>query len=124
MYFCDTYALIEYARSNSQYASIINSNSIVTSDFQLMELYYFVLKDVSEDSANKIYEAFYQFRVEIPESIIKRAMKIRLEFHKNKKRISYVDAIGYAYSLEHKIEFLTGDKSFEDVAGVKWIHSD
>ncbi|MBI5223598.1 PIN domain-containing protein [Candidatus Micrarchaeota archaeon] len=124
MYFCDTYALIEYVKSNHNYADIMNSSSITISDFQLMETYYFILRDLGEDAANKVYETFSQFRVDIPEQIIKRAMKLRLEFHKERKRISYVDAIGYAYALEKNLLFLTGDREFKNLPNVKWIASD
>ena len=53
MYFLDTYAMIEYLKGTTEFVKIINTGEILTSDFQLMELYYYGLKDFDEDTAEK-----------------------------------------------------------------------
>lgn len=115
MYFLDTYAMIEYLKGTTEFVKIINTGEILTSDFQLMELYYYGLKDFDEDTAEKYYEAFSSILINIPEKVLKNAMKKKLELHKKKINISYVDAIGYQYAIDHKMKFVTGDRSFKDL---------
>ena len=121
MYFLDTYAIIEHLKGNPKAVEIVKTGKFVTSNFQLMELYYYALKDVDEESADRYFEAFSSYKVSISEAVIKKAMKLRLKFQKKRKRISYVDAIGYAYSLEKGLKFVTGDKEFKGLKGVKYI---
>ncbi|MFH1521207.1 MAG: PIN domain-containing protein [Candidatus Micrarchaeota archaeon] len=120
MYFLDSYAMIEYLKGNPKYVKIIDKNDICTSDFQLIELYYFGIKDIDEETAEKYYEAFSSIKVEIPEKTLKNAMKTRLEFQKKKLNLSYVDAIGYQFSLDNNIRFVTGDMAFKGLDSVEY----
>ena len=119
MYFLDTYAMIEYLRGNKKMEKIVESNDFCTSDYQLMELYYISLREQGENKAEEYFEAFAISKVSIPERTLKNAMKMRLEFQK--KNISYVDAIGYAYSLENDMKFVTGDIAFSKLDKVEYI---
>jgi len=121
MYFLDSYAIIEYLKGNTKFAKIVDQNSCHTSDFQLMEVYYFGLKDVGEEEAEKFYEAFATIKISIPERTLKNAMKLRLEFQKKKQNISYVDAIGYQYSMDNDMKFVTGDIVFKGSKGVEYL---
>lgn len=121
MYFLDSYAMIEYLKGNPKFVEIIDSHDICTSDFQLIELYYFGIKDVGEEAAEKYYEAFSSIKVEIPEKSLKNAMKTRLEFQKKKLNLSYVDAIGYQFSLDNNIRFVTGDIAFKGLDSVEYL---
>ena len=48
-------------------------------------------------------------------------MKFR---HKNKsKNLSFFDCAGYVYTIENKIRFVTGDKEFEKMEVLRWLHS-
>lgn len=114
MYFLDTYALIEYVKGNGKFVDFINGNHFCVSDFQLMELYYFTLRENGEDLAEKHFETFAKFKVEVPERTLKNAMKKRLEFHKASKKISYVDAIGCQYAIDNNMKFVTGDIEFKN----------
>ena len=114
MYFLDTYAMIEYVKGRRVAVELINNNKFCTSDFQLMELYYCVLREDSEQSAETYYGAFSAHKISIPEQILKNAMKTRLEFQKKGKNISYVDAIGYQYAIENEMKFVTGDLCFRN----------
>src|SRR3989338_10195114 len=120
MYFLDTYVLIEYLGGNSKCKQYINSNFCV-SRFNLMELYYVSVRDSGETQAEKDYEIFAPAEIEISEKTLKNAMKKRFELKKTKLDISYVDAIGYQYSLEHNLKFVTGDPAFEKLEGVEYI---
>ena len=56
---------------------------------------------------------------DITDDIIRDAMVFR---QKHKRRdISYTDAIGYAFARAHHLLFLTGDKAFKDIPGVKHV---
>ena len=79
MYFLDTYAIIEYLKGNPKFTQIIATQKIVTSNFQLMELYYYGLKEFNEKIAETFYEGFSNYLISIPENSLKNAMKIRLE---------------------------------------------
>ena len=120
-YFLDTYAMIAYIEMDKEVVKIVESSDFVVSDFQLMELYYILLKKFGEEVAEEYFEAFSQFKEPIDEEALKKAMKLRLEFLKKGKKVSYVDAIGYAYSLEKGLKFVTGDKEFKGLKGVKYI---
>jgi predicted nucleic acid-binding protein len=122
MYFLDTYAMIEYLKGNSKFVEIIDNGNIATSDFQLMEIYYYGLKDFDESTAEKYYEAFSSILVQVPEKTLKNAMKKKLELQKRKINLSYVDAIGYQYAIDNQLKFVTGDQSFKDLDTVNVIY--
>ena len=46
-------------------------------------------------------------------------MKIKLANRKDK--VSYVDCVGYAFSLKNNILFLTGDSKIEKKKGVEFL---
>lgn len=48
-----------------------------------------------------------------------RAARFRMEHAK--KRISYVDALGYVLAQKHGMRFLTGDKQFRGIEGVEFV---
>jgi len=121
MYFLDSYAIIEYLKGNTKFTKIIDNDPIHTSDFQLMEVYYFGIKDVGEEEAEKYYEAFASVKVLIPEKTLKNAMKTRLEFQKKDCNVSYVDAIGYQYAVDNNLKFVTGDLAFKGLKSVEYL---
>ena len=118
VFFCDTYALIELIGGNNSYKQY-TSHILITSDFNLMELYYSFLKDYGKERAEKYFNDWEKFTVKIPLYIIKKGMEIKLA-RKNEK-LSYVDCIGYAFALENSILFLTGDSKFENKEGVEFV---
>ena len=114
-YFFDTYALIEVAKNNPEYVNYISS-VVVTTIFNLVELYHITLKDFDEERAKAIYHKFKECVNEVSDDVIFEAMKLKL---KNKK-LSYTDCIGYAFSLKHNLKFLTGDKEFANFDNVEF----
>ena len=117
-FFCDTYALIEITGGNPNYKPY-TSFILMTSDLNLMELYYHFLKDYGKETAERHFNEWTEFSIEILRAIIKKGMEIKL-VHK-KEKLSYVDCIGYAFALETEIGFLTGDSKFRNKVGVKFI---
>lgn len=118
IFFCDTYALIEIVGGNLNYREFLN-RTLITSDYNLMELYYAFLRDYGKQTADKYFEFWSKFSVQIPREIIKHAMAFKLT---NKKdNLSYVDCIGYAFSQQNNLKFITGDVKFEDKDGVEFV---
>ena len=72
VFFCDTYALIELVGGNKNYKQY-TSHILVTSDFNLMELYYSLLRDYGKEVAEHHFEEWAEFTVKIPRYIIKKS---------------------------------------------------
>ena len=118
VFFCDTYALIEIIGGNKNYGQYTN-HTLITSDFNLMELYYSFLRDYGKETAERYFNEWVNFTVKITHNIIKKGMEIKLA---NKKdNLSYVDCIGYALALELDLKFLTGDQKFKDKFNVEFM---
>ena len=117
IYFCDTYALIEIIGGNLKYKSFLEK-ILITSTYNLMELYYAFLRDYNEEIADKYFEVWSSFIIHIPNETIKNAMKFKL-IHK-KDNLSYTDCIGYIYSVQNGIKFLTGDMKFKNKEQVEF----
>jgi len=117
-FFWDSYAVIETIKGNSNYNPYLNEEVIITI-FNLTEIYFSALKDLGETVAEKIYQQYSPSVTEVPETVIKKAMKFKL---KNKdKNLSYTDCIGYLYAIENDMIFLTGDKEFENLENVEFV---
>lgn len=117
IYFCDTYALIEIIGGNPKYKKFLKK-ILITSRYNLMELYYAFLRDYDEKTADKYFDTWSAFVIHIPQGTIKNAMKFKL-LHK-KDKMSYTDCIGYIFSIENGIMFLTGDIKFKNLEHVEF----
>ena len=118
-YFFDTYAFFEIICGNPNYDKYKKEISIITTKLNLIELHYGLLKLYGEDTANFYFEKFKKFVNDFDDEIIKKANTFRLI---NKiKKLSYTDCIGYILSRKLNIQFLTGDKEFEDLEGVRFV---
>ncbi len=116
--FADTYALIEMIKGGVNYRDYLTIN-IVTTKFNLIELYYNLLHDFNKRVADKYFEFYAGFMIPISVSSIKIGMEFKLT-HK-KEKLSYVDCIGYALALERGIMFLTGDEKFRNKENVEFV---
>ena len=116
-YFFDTYALIEVAKNNPDYLDY-SSSVVITTIFNLAELYYILLKDFSEERAKTVYYKFKECVNEISDDVIFGAMKFRKQ-HKS-KNLSYADCIGYCLAMQNNLKFLTGDREFRDMPNVEF----
>ena len=118
IFFCDTYALIEIIKGNPAYQRYLN-HAMMTSDYNLMELYYAFIRDYSKEEADKYFDIWSKFSIYIPRKAIRQAMEFRSA---NKKdSLSYIDCIGYIFSLQNRIRFLTGDIKFKNIANVEFV---
>ena len=118
IFLADTYALIEVLGGNKNYRPYLN-NILVTTKFNLVELYYHFLHDYDKETANKYLKLYSKFVVPITYSSIQLGMQFKLE-HK-KEKLSYVDCIGYALAAELGVRFLTGDNKFENKDNVEFV---
>ncbi len=118
IFFCDTYALIELIRGNKDYKKYINC-ALITSDLNIMEMYYSFLIDCNKEIADKYFDIWSGFVVQIPREIIKKAMQIKLDYKSEK--LSYVDCMGYTFAMENNVAFLTGDEKFKDKNNVEFV---
>lgn len=121
-YFLDTYALMEYLAGNKSYQKYFSSdNQQKTTILNLMELYFHVLQDAGEDSAENSYTEFRQFTVPLADDDVKNAMKFRLRSRSKHLDISYTDAVGYTVARSLGLKFLTGDEAFRSLDNVEFV---
>ncbi len=118
IFLADTYALIELLGGNKNYKPYLN-HILITTKFNLMELYYHLICNYDEDIADKYLRLYSEFTVPVSYSCIKNGMLFKLR-HK-KEKLSYVDCVGYALALELGVKFLTGDEKFEDKGDVEFV---
>ena|SRR3989338_10224614 len=117
----DTYAILGFIDGNPKYKEYLNNEISITTAFNMMEVYYKMLKKFDEESAEHVYDTLLLFEHHIEHETIKNAMKKRLKLKSEGKDISYVDAIGYQLAIELGAKFVTGDKEFEKLENVLFI---
>ena len=117
-FFCDTYALIEIIGGNNNYESYENA-ALITSEFNLIELYYHFLKNYGKEKAEYYFNQWLGLCIKIPHTSVKFGMEIKLA--NREERLSYIDCIGYAFCLQNEVIFLTGDSKFKNKAGVEFV---
>ena len=109
----------EIVKGNPAYLKYSKEIGIVTTKFNLMELYYRLLVMFGIEIAEFSYNKYKQFSVEVDDDIIKKAMQFRA-LNKSKD-LSYVDCVGYIFANEKKIKFLTGVIQFKDMPNVEFV---
>ena len=117
-YFWDSYAVIELIDGNRNYARFSQEIVHITL-FNLAEIYWSAIHEYDEKSANEIYEKYKDCLVEVDDDTLKEAIKFRKQ--NKKKNLSYTDCIGYIYALRNDMNFLTGDKEFENFDNVEFV---
>lgn len=118
-YFFDTYALYEIIEGNNNYKPYINNIAMTTTKLNLMELHYGLLLKYGKFIADKYYKELIRFAVKITDEIIMTANELKASL--KKRKLSYVDCIGYTIALQKNIKFLTGDKEFKDLKNVEFV---
>ena len=118
-YFYDTYALMAIARGEEDYLPYSDQQFILTSIMNVYELYYSMIKDGMIDQAELFVRDLAGCCLEITPRTIMMASHLRKEH--SKKKISYIDSLGYVLALREGIPFLTGDKEFKNLPNVKFI---
>ncbi len=117
--FFDSYALFEIVEGNKNYKQYLTKVAIITTKLNLMELHYGLLNKYGRDIANRYYDIFLIFSIDIDDDIIKKANEFRLSL--KKKRLSYIDCVGFTIAKTRNIKFLTGDEQFRYLANVEFV---
>ncbi len=117
-YFFDTYALVEIIKNNEGY-NRYTSYQIVTTTLNLSEFYFYLLSTITKEKAEDMLNKFNFSFLELDEDTAKEAAKFRKENYKRK--LSYVDCIGYILSKKMGFKFLTGDEFFENLENVEFV---
>lgn len=118
-YFFDTYAFLEFIQGNIKYKKYFEHYEIVTTLFNLIELFYNILRELDIEKARYYYYKLKPFVVEVEDKVVEKAMLFRLKNYK--LDLSYVDCIGYALAEEKNLKFLTGDIKFKDFSNVEFV---
>lgn len=120
-FFFDTYALYELIEGNQNYEPYKKDMSMITTKLNLMELHYGMLRVYGKEKANEVFNLFLEFCIPFDDETIKQANEFRLL---NKKRkLSYIDCIGYILAKKFNAKFLTGDIQFQDLENVEFVKS-
>ena len=119
VYFFDSYAFFEIIEGNSNYHPFSKNIGIITTKLNLLELHYGLLKLYGKEVADKYYDQYVPFAMEIEDEIFKRASSLKTLLRK--KKLSYIDCIGYIVALSKGVKFLTGDKQFQDLENVEFV---
>lgn len=118
MIFFDSYSIIEVIKGNPKYETY-KGNVFITNSLNLAEVFYYLLRELDEETALKIISKLNFEFIDISDDI---AIESALFRYKNKsKSLSYADCIGYITALKNNLKFLTGDKEFEKFDNVEFI---
>lgn len=117
-YFLDTYAIYEMMAGNPDYSDYFGEENR-TSMLNIAEVYYRILLDSDEATADDKTLPLLPFAIPIGTGTVKRAMIFK--FENRQKKFSYADSIGYALARERGLLFLTGDKEFKDLSNVEYV---
>lgn len=118
-FFFDTYALVEIAKGSPRYQPYEREVIIYLTRLNLMEFHYSILRTVGKEEADRLYERFLPYVVEITDTIIKKANELKLQYRE--RHLSYIDCLGYVMAKMLRIKFLTGDEQFKDMDNVEFV---
>lgn len=121
-YYADTYALAAIIKGDKNY-EIYSEKELVTTEFNLLELTYLLVRDYGSQEASKILKIFRRDLIivePIDEDYIEVAL-LRLSTRKKGKNLSLIDCLGYVIARRLNIPFLTGDEEFEDMDNVEYV---
>lgn len=125
-YYLDSYALIEIAKGNPNYADYTKLDDATTSKLNLLEMRYILSEQMQEDLAEQFYRIFSGCVADsnsvLSDEILKKAADFRLKIRgASGRKFSYIDAVGYVYAVSSGLTFLTGAREFEGFQGVEIV---
>ncbi|MBS3102090.1 PIN domain-containing protein [Candidatus Woesearchaeota archaeon] len=118
-FFFDTYAFYEIIVGNPNYKAYTKNARIITTQLNLMELYYQLILAYDKKTALELFKRYEELIAPISNGAIIEAMDFRKQHYK--KRLSYVDCVGYIMAKNAGIPFLTGDRQFKEMPNVEFV---
>lgn len=116
----DTYALMALAQGDPVFAKYFSEDFCVP-DTTLAELYWVLLRDFSEATAQQWREKLAAYTAPVDDAMMIEAMRFR--FRNKKKDYSFFDAVGYIFAQRKRCPFVTGDEAFRGMENVEFIKS-
>ena len=117
--FYDTYTLYAIATGEESYKDFVKGFSIITTLMNLYELYYVLIKDNRKDLAKEFFNHLINNCVDIKPDDVKGAAELR--FEEIRRKLSYLDCLGYIVAKNRGVKFLTGDAGFDGLSNVKFV---
>lgn len=120
--FYDSYAVLAYISGENAFTRYFTEQySGALTKLNLMEIYFRAAKLHGHQSAKQVIDRFSKYLVDFDIDDIAGSMKLREELMKKRMDISYVDALGYYLAKKMQIPFLTGDRHFRELDGVRFV---
>lgn len=119
--FADSYAIVALFEGNERYVRIFRRGRVVTSAFNVLEVYATLLRRLTPAEAEEKARAILEIVRDISPEVALDAAQFRQEMRHRRRDCSYVDAWGYAAARSLGMPFLTGDPSFKGVPGVEFV---
>lgn len=117
-FFFDTYALIERQSGSAAYAPFAPM-PVFTHQFNLYEFVTAIVRVADEGRAREELRLLAPNLLEAETDDLFAAARFkRLQA---RKRVSYVDALGYVLARKHGMRFLTGDRAFKGIENVEHV---
>jgi predicted nucleic acid-binding protein len=116
-HFLDTFALVEILNGNAAYAGEVSGGG--TSLYHLYELHVQVARLRDEATADAVFRDLRRIAEDVRDGDVLAASRVKRAHAK--KKLSYGDALGYAMAGERGIAFVTGDRAFRGMDGVRFI---
>lgn len=117
-YFFDSYPIIEMIMGNENFERF-RDVKIVTTVLNMMEVYYFLLREFNRETAE-----YWMGKLDVELINIIRldvaVEAVRFRFKNKKEKLSYVDCLGYVMARKFRMKFLTGDVKFERKENVEF----
>lgn len=109
---------MEIAQANPKFTFLFKEEFVIPST-TLAEFYSVILRNNGQDEAKMWVEKLSRCTSGVPLSIMVEAQRFR--FINKPRNISFFDGVGYCYAQENNLLFVTGDREFKDLKGVKHI---
>ena len=118
-FFYDSYAIIEFIGGNPVYQKYFTKHEGVTTLYNVMEVYYSVLREEGLQKAQRVLGLLAPIVVYPTIDHVETSMQFRLKY--KDKRLSYADCLGYAIAAKRGVPFLTGDEGFRHISNVEFV---
>ena len=118
-YYLDTYALVELGKANPNYHRYLRGMKVITSKLNLMELAYYLRRESRDSEVGAMFSRLSRYHIDASDAAFLNAAALKFKYRKRK--LSYIDCLGYSIAKENGAKFLTGDEQFSDIDNVEFV---